>query len=161
MTTKKAPLPDETPTIMVVGFVFTPALDQVILIRKTHPAWQAGKYNGLGGHVRLGEPPLEAMAREFKEESGIAIPTSDWKEYARMEGENPEGEKWVLHIFCATYASCETAESRTPENVSVQPTSIAGTSESLANLSWLVPLAIDSMQSKFPCKVRARIQGSL
>ena len=35
----------------VVGFMFNPTEDAVLLIRKTHPAWQKGKLNGVGGRI--------------------------------------------------------------------------------------------------------------
>ena len=41
-----------------------------VLIRKTHPTFQANKFNGVGGHVESHEKPIEAMAREFYEEVG-------------------------------------------------------------------------------------------
>jgi 8-oxo-dGTP diphosphatase len=46
--------------------------DQILLIKgaRNKRIW-AGKYNGIGGHVELGESVLEAARREFKEESGL------------------------------------------------------------------------------------------
>jgi len=43
----------------------------VALILKDHPAWQAGKYNALGGKVEPGETPKEAALRELKEEADL------------------------------------------------------------------------------------------
>lgn len=54
----------------VLGFCFNAALNKVVLIRKNRPQWQAGKLNGVGGHVEPWELPLGAMVREFREESG-------------------------------------------------------------------------------------------
>jgi len=34
-----------------------------------------GKYNGLGGHLEMGEDPLGAARRELKEESGLSCST--------------------------------------------------------------------------------------
>lgn len=162
-TPVKKPKVDDGPDWnMVVGFLFTPSCDRVVLIRKTHPAWQAGKFNGLGGHINPGEAPKAAMAREFEEESGLAVPAESWREYARMEGTNQEGERWMLHVFCAVDSRCELVDSKTQEAVFVLPVETAwNKTQSLSNLSWLVPLAIDSIQSTFPCKVKARIQGEL
>lgn len=30
----------------VVGFLFSPEMDKVVLIEKTHPDWQKGFFNG-------------------------------------------------------------------------------------------------------------------
>ena len=56
---------------MVVGFMFTPDRSRVVLIKKLRPTWQVGLLNGVGGRVREGEPPMQAMIREFEEETGV------------------------------------------------------------------------------------------
>lgn len=61
----------------VLGFYFSEKLDKVILIKKTHPPFQAGKLNGVGGGIEVGESPREAMIREFKEEANVEY--KDWK----------------------------------------------------------------------------------
>ena len=38
-----------------LGFIFTPALDKVLLVHKISPEWQAGKINGVGGKIEEGE----------------------------------------------------------------------------------------------------------
>lgn len=60
----------------VVGFLFDTSLN-VVLIEKIKPEWQAGRLNGIGGHVEEGEDDLEAMIREFKEEAGVIF--KDWE----------------------------------------------------------------------------------
>ncbi len=57
----------------VLGFIpihdeSEPTKRKVLLIRKNHPDYQAGKLNGIGGKVEPGEDPLTAMVRECKEE---------------------------------------------------------------------------------------------
>lgn len=61
----------------VVGFLFSEGRDYILLIRKNHPEWQAGMFNGPGGKVEPGEIPTAAMRREFQEECGCDI--EDWK----------------------------------------------------------------------------------
>ncbi len=62
----------------VVGFCFTKDRSRVILIKKIHPEWQAGKLNGVGGHIEAGESVHQAMKREFREETGVTIPSLAW-----------------------------------------------------------------------------------
>ena len=44
----------------VLGFCFNTRLDQVVLIQKTRPEWQAGRLNGIGGHIENGELAADA-----------------------------------------------------------------------------------------------------
>jgi len=53
----------------VVGFLFSEDQSRVLLVWKNRPAWQNGKLNGVGGKIEAGETPLQAMEREFKEET--------------------------------------------------------------------------------------------
>ena len=57
----------------VLGFCFSRDHSKVVLIAKNRPKWQAGRLNGIGGHVEDGEIPIVAMAREFREESLVEI----------------------------------------------------------------------------------------
>lgn len=57
----------------VVGFVFDQN-GKVILLRKTHPDWQAGKLNGVGGKCKPGEDDRVTMVREWQEEVEITNP---------------------------------------------------------------------------------------
>jgi 8-oxo-dGTP diphosphatase len=59
----------------VVGFMFNPAENAVLLIRKRRPLWQEGKLNGIGGRIEEGETPEGAMRRECVEEVGIYCDT--------------------------------------------------------------------------------------
>lgn len=53
----------------VVGFVFSKNPERILLVLKNRPAWQSGKFNGIGGKIENFETPLEAMNREFVEET--------------------------------------------------------------------------------------------
>ena len=92
----------------VVGFAFTPdplPYTRVLLIRKLKPAWQAGLLNGVGGKIdqyvqmdsqssRL-ERPIEAMVREFHEETGVLSAPEEWQLYAVMHNGVHEHQ-----VFC-------------------------------------------------------------
>lgn len=85
-------------TAYVVGFAFD-TQRRVTLIRKTHPEWQKGLLNGVGGKIDSGDhsgnlPDTQAMAslvamcREFKEETGVVIAPERWKMYHRERWQN-------------------------------------------------------------------------
>lgn len=78
-----------------LGFVFRNNFTEVLLIKKNHPKWQNGKYNGLGGQVKLHETSLAAMSRECKEEAGIIL--GGWHNYAMLSGDNFEMEIFYCH----------------------------------------------------------------
>lgn len=79
----------DKPHSYVVGFAFGSLKRAVILIKKDHPDWQAGKWNGIGGKIKERETPLEAMAREAHEETGIKT-DFNWEHYATMRGDDFE-----------------------------------------------------------------------
>ncbi len=57
-------------TTYVLIFMFSEDLKQVLLVLKARPSFMPGLYNGLGGVVNSSESLLEAVAREWLEESG-------------------------------------------------------------------------------------------
>lgn len=118
----------------VVGFMFNPAENAVLLIRKTHPAWQAGKLNGVGGRIEAGESALEAMRREFAEETGMIH--TDWYQFCVL-GDTRE---WQVHFFAAVgmIAKAQALTDEAPEIVS----SLALPFDTIPNLKWLIPMAL-------------------
>lgn len=66
----------------VLGFLIDNNKENVILIRKTKPTWQAGALNGVGGKIEDNEYPKDAMVREFFEETGASI--INWENYCTM-----------------------------------------------------------------------------
>ncbi len=47
------------------------AYDDVLVVHKDRPAWQAGRLNLVGGKIEEGEDPFDAAVRELKEEAGL------------------------------------------------------------------------------------------
>lgn len=123
--------------IYVLGFLFSQDLKEVALIRKNRPDWQAGALNGIGGKVELDDAdPMEAMVREFKEETGFHF--EDWIEFSTMEGTG-----WK--VFCYKGVSNELSSLRTvtDEFVSIIPVEDLKNFLPLPNLIWLIPMALD------------------
>lgn len=128
----------------VVGFLFGASRQNVALIRKKKPEWQAGKLNGIGGKLEPGEEPHKAMAREFYEEAGYY--TEGWRKFCELRSGDA-----VIHCFSATlYDSvCQHVATCTEERVVVKTlheVMLAGLnyddSSMLPNVPWLVMMAL-------------------
>lgn len=120
-------------TSWVAGLLFN-SNGEVALIKKTHPAWQAGKLNGIGGKIDEGESAADAMRREFLEEAGADI--LDWKEFALLKVQDGQ-----VHFFVA-HGDYE-LQSMTDEKVDWFDISNLQKLPLINNLEWLIPLALD------------------
>jgi len=99
----------------VLGFVFSPDLAKVYLIRKNRPEWQAGLLNGIGGKIELGETEKEAMEREALEESGYY---GEWIYYGHMGNFGPYFSAWSCAVFYSVMKEgCEVPETREDEPI--------------------------------------------
>src|SRR5712692_9547551 len=126
----------------VVGFAFDSKAAKVVLITKNRPAWQAGLLNGVGGHIEQGEQPLDAMVREFWEETGVTTDKSNWKQYGKIYNDH-----FTAYAYVMFNDAILTAVSKTDEEISIRPVSELFREESqrtIPNLSWLIPAAIDT-----------------
>lgn len=119
----------------VLGFMFSLDGHQVVLIQKTKPAWQKGLLNGVGGKIEDNETPLEAMQREFLEETGVDYPF--WEERLQMHGEG-----WHCHVFSAFSNRVSKCSTTTEEPVRVIPTQMIPSSV-ISNLKWLIPFLLE------------------
>lgn len=129
-------------TAYVCGFAFEPDR-RVWLIQKNRPEWQKGKLNGVGGKIEFNETAVAAMAREFQEEAGVAIPLQRWKQF--------HYEKWrngnSVAFFCVGIWPGESPESKTDEQLVRMRWHNATFQELLTdhplmyNLPYLIPMA--------------------
>ena len=103
----------------VLGFMFDPTRERILLIRKNRPRWQAGKLNGIGGKVEPGESPVSAMVREFTEETGLQTQPSEWSHFAVLEGQD-------FRVWCFQAASEQMIQARTltDEEVVLMPAAL-------------------------------------
>lgn len=85
----------------------------VVLIEKTKPEWQKGKYNFVGGKIEEGESPVECMVREFFEETGVQTQISDWKYLGKMMRE----DNFECFVFVSEGEQFEAVKTMTEERV--------------------------------------------
>lgn len=78
-----------------VGFAYY--LDHVVLIKKKRPDFQAGLFNGIGGSLEFGESHLQAMVREFREETGTWVREGQWRYMGMLN--DPYLENAEVSIF--------------------------------------------------------------
>jgi 8-oxo-dGTP diphosphatase len=102
------------------GFVTDECRIRVLLIQKNRPDWQAGKLNGIGGHVEEGETDREAMSREFQEEAGVCVDKHRWNDLAVARIFDPINRSPLQRISFFYFASnqvFQAARTRTDEEV--------------------------------------------
>lgn len=123
----------------VVGFLFNEWLDEVALIKKTKPNWQAGKLNGIGGKIEPDDPwESYAMSREFEEETGLRIYGWDWKQYTILDGPD-----WEMYCFTAVSNEIHDIRTTTEEEVMVIKVEDLNNYPHIDNIPELIKLAID------------------
>lgn len=120
-------------TEYVVGFMFDQ--NKVALVRKNRPSWQKNKLNGIGGHVEPGELHLQAMAREFEEETGYKTYACEWEHFCTLSGED-----WTVSFYY-NFGDTSMLQTTTDEEIVVIPISEVTVENSITNLTWLIPMA--------------------
>jgi 8-oxo-dGTP diphosphatase len=119
----------------VLALLFTADGREVVLVRKTRPAWQAGRINALGGKLHDGETVLEAARREVREEAGVDV--EDWEEFLVWND-----RQYRLRAVRAFSDAARIA--RTAEDQEVFLAQVAGLPLNVIhNLRWIIPLALD------------------
>jgi 8-oxo-dGTP diphosphatase len=123
-------------TEYVVGFMFSPEGRNVVLLVKAKPAWMAGLLNGVGGKVEPGEMPLQAMVREFWEETGV-----QHEEWTRA-GEYRSYDS-LVHVYFTFSEKWNTVKTTTVEPVSPYYVPALNELDVIPNLRWLIPYLLD------------------
>lgn len=78
--------------------------NQYLLINFTKEGMSKGKWNGVGGKIKPGESPEEAVIREVKEETGLTIKNPKIRGFLTFPeffGQDAEGD-WRVFVFTAT-----------------------------------------------------------
>ena len=130
-----------------VGFLFSPDMRQVLLIRKKRkPAHHIGKYNGLGGGFEEGETAVDCIVREFMEESGILVSPETLVPLALLSVEG-YGE---IAAFWATSTSVQVGFEYDTDEGTVRSISVGDlpsynrTKDLVSNVIWLIQMALDT-----------------
>jgi 8-oxo-dGTP diphosphatase len=119
----------------VLALLFTADAREVVLVRKTRPAWQAGRVNALGGKVHEEEAILDAARREVREEAGVVVDT--WDEF--LVWHDAEYRLRAVRAFDDAARLARTAEDQEVflARVDELPPNL------IENLRWIIPLALD------------------
>lgn len=129
----------------VVGIMLDASRENILLLKKTHPSWQVGRFNGPGGKVELGETPLQAMHRECLEETSLDI--QNWIEMVVVDY-----RRMCVHYFM-TVAEIYKAISMTDESCFTFVTSSLNPAF-MDNLHWIIPFCThDGYNSPVPLHV--------
>jgi 8-oxo-dGTP diphosphatase len=127
-----------------LGFAFDYNKKDILLITKNRPAWQAGLWNGIGGHVEEGESALDCMVREFREETGLRTEGDQWVFLTTFQGPD-----FIVDTFYTCSDMIYEAESMTDEPVSCVPVQLdLIRMHSISNLPWLIAMALDVDQPR-------------
>lgn len=134
----------------VVGFLFTPDQQQVVLVKKNKPTWQSGRHNGVGGKLEPGETWENCMVREFLEETGVTIPVEGWEHTVTLFNEDFE-----CRFFRAFSGEAQNVQTMESEEIALHHMQdvLCGSIPVIDNLYWLLPLQLD-MGLHFPLVAR-------
>lgn len=115
--------------------MFSLDCEKVVLLRKQNkPAWMHNMLNGVGGKIEPGETPLEAMAREFREET--TVEHSDWKPAGALYMSSDA----IIHLFFTHSDKWTDVQSPTIEPVAAYDVRFLFQEHStVPNLRWLIP----------------------
>jgi 8-oxo-dGTP pyrophosphatase MutT (NUDIX family) len=125
-----------------LGFVFDIDMGMVLLRLKSHPNWQRGSWNGIGGEVKPGESLVTAMHREFSEEVRLPDGSSaqlPWHPGPILDFHQQEVE---VHVFYATvWAEILRGMTSKDEDEPVFAGYVSNLHQErlVAHVAWLVP----------------------
>lgn len=138
----------------VVGFLFDERAENLVLIRKTKPDWQKGSLNGVGGKVEPGEEYLDAMVREFREETGIDF--KEWELYTVMRNLEETNFPYEMYVYRAfvTPEILWSVRTTTEEEIVIINLEDLYQEKLISNLHWLVPLALDEIITLVEVKIK-------
>lgn len=130
------------PKQVAIGFAFDHQVSSVALLKKTGKKEGQSKYagwNAPGGHIEQGESALDAMRREFEEETGAFV--GNWERFAVVR--TPE---FVIHCFRAKNVRLDLLYTREQEEVRVFYLHDLP-NDTVYDVKWLLAMALNVPQS--------------
>jgi 8-oxo-dGTP diphosphatase len=134
----------------VLGFMFTPDKEKVLLIKKTKPTWQAGHINGIGGKIEEGEDGNDAMAREFEEECGIKTNPANWEHCVFHYRFGFGGDAFRLFVYRCFGDITQAQHIEEEEPIVVEVANLPDII--IPNLRWIIPMLLNE-EVDFPVAV--------
>lgn len=125
-------------TKYVLGLMFSPDGSKLVLVRKNRPSFLAGRLNAIGGHHEEGETAVEAVRREFEEETGISTTVEDWTLFTTLNG-----ACFTLPCFFAHSDRYVEARTATDEPVAVYAVDALDQELLAPDLRYLIELVAD------------------
>lgn len=122
-----------------MGFCFSVDMKRVVLIKKTHPSWMAGLWNGVGGHVCEDEESEEAMDRVFEKETGVSSShRGDWKLVSTIGN-----TEYQVEVFASASTAISEVYTITDEEVASWSVVelLESTVPTVYNVPWLMLMA--------------------
>ena len=136
-------------THYTLGFLFNPEKTKVVLIKKERPTWQAGRLNGIGGHVEKDETSLACMEREFKEEVDYANHRElNWRRYASLISTS-----FFIDCFAAIGDITSVKSVPLQEEVVIldlDKITVTRTKDLIENVPFLISMALDFLEDGRP-----------
>ena len=126
----------------VAGFLFDNDKQNVVLIRKNRPEYQAGKLNAVGGKFEpIDRTVFLSMEREFFEEAGVNV--AGWDNFCVLRNEILSYEVYFFRTFNTTaFNAARTMESESIVKLRVKEAMVRP--DTMPNLCWLIPMALDT-----------------
>ena len=89
------------------------ASDRNVILIKKSKGEQKDKFNFVGGHIELGERPIECMVREFEEETGVKTTKDQWEPVGVLKRDND----FIVYIYSIKSNEVDFCHTTTAEKV--------------------------------------------
>lgn len=130
-----------------LGFAFDRNMN-VVLIKKKRPEWQKNKLNGVGGKIEPYEMGVQAMIREFREETGMVTCVPDWNSFANLGDE----KTYSISCYYAVFESLNVSSITDEPILVLSMNSLRRTYSSQwymdAEVPWLLEKAVRNIHNK-------------
>ena len=135
----------------VVGLMFNLDKTKVALIRKNRPEWQNGLLNGIGGKNNEGEHSVDAMTREFEEETSLKTFWYDWWPLVTLTAQN---NAWQVDVFYAMGNWLGLLKDTTDEKIEIIDVANIDNEKTISNIPWLIRMCFDKqfVSGQIKCK---------